>query len=218
MRITHRQTPPTAPEPNKQKRIPALVIALGAAVIGGISLIATLDKMQPAEPSNPPAAEVDITTTKPKPSTTRTTTTTRPTTTTTQTAEPLSVLPLSNNVVAEFGTAPVWNETLQSYRLHQAVDFGGEIGDKVVAIADATVLSVGQDTLWGGQLELDCGYGVVVRYSGVTTDLTAGETVKVGQAVGTLSGVPGESEGGVHLHVEMTADGQPIDVMKAIEK
>ena len=217
MKITRRQTPPTNADKPKKKRIPAIAVALFAAAVGGISLIAALEKLEATPQSDPPAAEAGITTTRQKTTTSATTTVTT-TTTTVESSTPLYVLPLSNQVVTPYSDAPVLNATLQSYRAHQAVDFGGENGDRVVAIADATVLDSGHDTLWGGYLVLDCGYGVTVRYCGVTTDLAGGDTVRVGTTVGTLSGVPCESADGVCLHVEMTVDGQPIDVVKAIEK
>lgn len=219
MKITRRQTPPTDSDKPKKKRIPAIAIALFAAVVGGVSLVASLEKLNTPTPADPPAAEAGVSTTRPKSTTSRrTTVTTTRTTAPTEADAPLYVLPLSNNVVTPYAEAPVWNETLQSYRAHQAVDFGGEVGDRVVAIANATVIETGQDPLWGGILVLDCGYGVVARYCGVTTELANGDTVRVGETVGTLSGVPCESADGCCLHVEMTADGQPVDAVKAIEK
>lgn len=228
MKITHRQTPPDAERPRRKKHSGAALIAvLAVALVAGIGLVAVLDGMTSPEPTDPDStAPVNITTTQPKSTVTTTTTTTvtpaaattGKTTPSTEAEQPLYVLPLSNNVVVEYSDTPVWNDTLQSYRVHQAVDFGGHVGDKIVALTNGTVTAVYNDALWGGCLELDCGYGICVKYCGITTELDAGDTVKVNQAVGTLGEVPCEAATEPHLHVEVTVDGDPLDVLKAIDR
>lgn len=227
MKIVHRQTPPDPEKPRKKKNgASALIVVLAVALVAGIGLVAVLDSMTSPEPADPDVtAPVNITTTQPSTTVTTTTTEAAPaaastskTTPPTQEEQPLYVLPLSNNVLVEYSDTPVWNDTLQSYRVHQAVDFGGKTGDKLVAITDSTVTAVYEDPLWGGCLELDCGYGIAARYCGITTALSAGETVTVGQAIGTLSDVPCEAATEPHLHIEVTVDGEPLDVLKAIER
>ncbi|MBQ8495248.1 MAG: M23 family metallopeptidase [Clostridia bacterium] len=224
MKITHRQTPPDAERPRRKKQSGAALIAvLAVALVAGIGLVAVLDSMTAPEPTEPErTAPVNITTTQPSTTETTTVTTTAKTTAktapSTQAEQPLYVLPLSNNVIAEYSDTPVWNDTLQSYRVHQAVDFGGHVGDKIVALTNGTVTAVYNDALWGGCLELDCGYGIRVKYCGITTELDAGDTVKVNQAVGTLGEVPCEAATEPHLHVEVTVDGDPLDVLKAIDR
>ncbi len=227
MKITHRQTPPDAERPHKKKNSgAALIVVLAVALVAGIGLVAVLDSMTSPEPIDPDStAPVNITTTQPSSTVTTTTTTmapstapTDPTTPPTEAEQPLYVLPLSNNVVVEYSDTPVWNDTLQSYRVHQAVDFGGHVGDKIVALTNGTVTAVYNDALWGGCLELDCGYGVMAKYCGITTELDTGDAVKVNQAIGTLSEVPCESATAPHLHIEVTVDGKPLDVLKAIDR
>ena len=153
----------------------------------------------------------------------RTTTTTTETPTTTQpssvdTVEPadLYVLPLTNEVLAEYSEQPVYSLTMQSWRVHTGTDFKGEIGQAVKAVADGTVQQVYTDVLWGDCLVIDHGYGVQSLYCGVTTSLAEGDTVKVGEEIGALSTIPGESLLSPHLHLEMRVSDKTVDPVKAI--
>ncbi|MBQ3133790.1 MAG: M23 family metallopeptidase [Clostridia bacterium] len=221
MKITHRQSPAESGKGKKNQKLPLFFAVLAVALIAGIGLVAALDGLTAPETTDPDrTAEVNITTTQSSTQTT-TTTTAKPTTSTTtlqtEPEKPLYVLPLSNNVIAEYSDTPIWNETMQSYRVHQAVDFGGTIGDKIVAVADGTVKAVYSDPLWGNCLELDCGYGIVVKYCGIQTDCQPEQALKVNQAIGTLDTVPCEADAEPHLHLEVSVDGTPIDVLKAID-
>ena len=222
MKITRRQPPADDGKKKKSQKLPLFFAVLAVALLTGIGLVAALDGLTAPETTDPDnLAEVNITTTQSTAAPTTTTTTSKVASTTTlqpESEQPLYVLPLSNNVVAEYSESPVWNETMQSYRVHQAVDFGGKIGDKIVAAADCTVKDVYDDPLWGTCLELDCGYGITVKYCGIQTECETGEKFKVNQAVGTLADVPCESATEPHLHVEVQVDGQPIDFLKAIEQ
>lgn len=111
----------------------------------------------------------------------------------------------------------VKNETMGDYRAHTAVDFKGSTGSNVLAINDGLVLSVEKDSLLGTVIEIDHGGKLVAKYCGLdTVNVSAGDYVTIGQALGTLGTVPFEAKSEGHLHFETKLDGQyvnPLDVM-----
>lgn len=150
--------------------------------------------------------------------TTRTTTTTKAVTPT-GADEPLFVLPLTNQVLREYSAGKqVYSQTMQDWRTHNGVDFQGEKGQKVKALADGTVQSIETDPLWGPVLTLDHGFGILSRYCGVTADkdLAKGDTVEVGDVIGTLGDIPCEILDGSHLHLEILVNDQYTDPVEAI--
>ena len=155
------------------------------------------------------------------------TTTQRPTVTTTtaaptSTAAPsqaadLYMLPLGNAVQQPFSdSAPLYSVTMGDWRTHNGTDFEGETGQTVQALADGTVKAIGEDPFWGETLVIDHGVGVISYYYGVHATVEAGSTVKVGQAIGTLTTIPCESAQKPHLHLEMTVDGRNVDPVAAL--
>ena len=190
----------------------AVVAAMAARTIGGEE-----------ESSQPPVEMVEQVVTDQPDTRTTTTTTTAATTTTTAAAEEeaadLYILPLSNTVQKPFSpTELLYCETMQDWRTHSGVDFAGEEGQTVKALANGTVVSVEKSLLWGGIVTIDHGVGVESRYYGVTATVQEGQSVEVGDSVGALSGVPCESAQTPHLHLEMSIDGEPVDPVTALAK
>ena len=198
------------------------LLAVGAVVIAGL----TRQLTKPDEPNSQNAQQqVEQKVTGQKD--TRTTTTIAPstssasTTTATKATEEevphLYLLPLTNTVQKPFSSdGPLYCVTMRDWRLHLGVDFAGEEGQPVKAVTRGTVISVIDDPLWGGTIEIDHGVGVVTRYCGVKTIVKVGERVSVGQVIGDLQTVPCECEQSPHLHLEMIVDGTPIDSVAAI--
>ena len=148
-----------------------------------------------------------------------TATSTQPTgiTTTTNEAPYLYVLPLTNTVQKEFSAdGPIYNETMKDWRLHLGVDFAGAEGQAVKAVTRGKVVTVKNDPLWGGVVEIDHGVGVITRYCGVKSIVKVGDKVDMGQIIGQLQTIPCECAQSAHLHLEMFADGTPIDPVAAI--
>ena len=150
------------------------------------------------------------------PSTTQSAPTTAPATTQPQAAA-LYVLPLTNLVQQPFSSdAPLYSVTMGDWRTHEGTDFAGETGQKVKAVAEGKVTRIGTDPFWGEEIEIDHGVGVITLYCGVHPTVAVGETVKVGQPIGTLSEIPCESVQQPHLHLQMTVDGRAVDPVAAI--
>lgn len=129
--------------------------------------------------------------------------------------------PLSEAVAKGYSEELVFDDTMQDYRAHGAVDFVGGNGDKVVAVNDGLVTKVYKDDMYGIVVEIDHGGSFVAKYCGLdSASVKKGQYVDIGNAIGTLGKIPCESAQGSHLHFEATYDGKtvnPLDVMGKTE-
>jgi murein DD-endopeptidase MepM/ murein hydrolase activator NlpD len=96
-----------------------------------------------------------------------------------------------------FGAAgSVW-----SSGYHTGIDMSTAFGTPVVAVADATVSSVGWDGAYGYQIRLRFSNGDEVWYNHLSRiDVSVGQPVTQGQTIGAV-GDTGNSYG-AHLHFE----------------
>lgn len=202
------------------------VLAVCLIAVGGVAAAVVsrggFYAQEPTE-SEPSASMVEpveqvITNQRDDRTTTTTVTTTVPTTTkTTAQSADLYVLPFGNGVQKAYSDGqPTYSVTMQDWRVHNGVDFVGDIDQTVKALADGTVLSVEEDAMWGMVVSIDHGLDVVSRYCGVQPSVTEGTEVKAGQSIGTLSAIPCESAQEPHLHLELSIDGHLVDPVVAI--
>lgn len=128
-------------------------------------------------------------------------------------------LPMGKDVIKDYSDGEmVRSSTMGDWRVHNGIDFGGSEGNTVRAAADGTVISVTDDGLWGGIMEIDHGGGVILRYCGLAAEscLAQGSEVKKGQKIAVLGSIPLESADGSHLHIEASINGKladPFEVM-----
>ena len=199
-----------------------MALAVSLLAIGGVvaaslseSLLSTPSKTETEE-----RVEQTVTGQKDTRTTTATQSTTTKKTTTTQEHEStpeLYVFPLSNTVQKSFSIEmPLYSETMGDWRLHTGVDFAGEEGQKVKAMARGTIASVTDDSIWGKKVVIDHGVGVESHYYGVLSKVEEGDTVDVGTLIGTLAEIPCESAQSPHLHLEVYVDGKPVDPISVI--
>ena len=199
-----------------------LVLAIGILAVTAVILAGVADKVSKPEPDDSLNAQqqVEQKVTGQKDTRPQTTTTAFVPTTTTTTlyeAPHLYVLPLSNTVQKPFSVnGPLYCETMKDWRLHLGADFAGEEGQTVVAVTRGTVISVKNDPLWGGVVEINHGVGVITRYCGVKAIVKKGDQVEIGESIGDLQTIPCECARPPHLHLEMSVDGQLIDPVAAI--
>lgn len=193
--------------------------AVAAVLISGIGA-GLLDTTDASEPINEPVEQIVTNQPDDRQTTTTTTTTTTSsqTTVTTQADAPdLYVLPLTNTVQKPFSAdAPLYSETMRDWRIHTGVDFAGESGQIVKAVAQGTVTSIEEDALWGSVITIDHGVGVISRYFGVEASVRVGDKTDASTLIGKLVTIPCEAEQKPHLHFEMTVDGVPVDPIEAI--
>ncbi len=202
-----------------------VVLALCVVILGAVGVALSMPELtsqrkEGVEPSVSEVRPVEQTVTGQPDVRTTTTTTSSTVVTTTTTAKPgadLFVLPFGNLVQKAFSDGkPVYSETMGDWRVHIGADFAGESGGTIKAIADGEVIRIEEDPLWGQVLVIDHGLQVVSRYCGVKTTLQVNDKVEVGQPVGTLDGIPCESNEEPHLHLEMTVEGQLVDPVMAL--
>lgn len=120
----------------------------------------------------------------------------------------------SNEVTRPYSVdALSYDETMQDWRTHAAIDYGGKRGDAVTAFTDGTVIEIGEDALRGGYVVLNHADGLQSCYAGIE-DITVqeGDSVTCGQQIASLGDpMPAESEQGVHLHLAVTKEGELVD-------
>jgi murein DD-endopeptidase MepM/ murein hydrolase activator NlpD len=100
---------------------------------------------------------------------------------------------------------------------HKGVDFAGNEGDSIVAVAAGVVTWSGDRTGWGKLVEIDHGKGYTTRYAhNEQTLVTVGQTVRRGQPI-ALMGSTGHSTG-PHVHFEVLHNGRQVNPLAFIEQ
>lgn len=126
--------------------------------------------------------------------------------------------PMNSEVSRAYaGDTLEYDETTGDWRTHGAVDYAGKAGDTVHAIADGTVLEVGEDTMFGKYVKLSHAQGTTSLYAGLDNiSVSEGETVAGGKQIAVLGEqpMPLEAKQGVHLHLEVTKEDKVIDPMQ----
>lgn len=120
------------------------------------------------------------------------------------------VMPLDSiSLTARFGEYGLWS----SY--HTGLDFNGNTGDPIYAIANGVVTSVGYDGAYGNKTVVTLEDGTEIWFCHQTTmDVSEGEVVRAGETIGTV-GTTGNVTGS-HLHLEVRpGGGDPVDPYQA---
>lgn len=109
--------------------------------------------------------------------------------------------------------ALVYNETTGDWRTHDGADYAGSAGDAVCAIADGTVLSVGDDAIYGKYVILSHAQDMASLYAGLDEiSVSEGDSVDGGTQIAVLGQpMPLEYSDGVHLHIAVTKDDTAIN-------
>ena len=116
------------------------------------------------------------------------------------------VLPLANYAItATFGQYGLW----ASY--HTGLDFNGNSGDPILAVANGTVTETGYDGAYGNKTVVTLDDGTEIWFCHQTSIyVSVGDTVRGGEVIGTV-GATGNVTGS-HLHLEVRpGGGGPVD-------
>lgn len=127
------------------------------------------------------------------------------------------LLPLNSKVIKDYSDGEmIFSETMNDWRAHNGIDIKGNIGDNAIAIQDGKILEVTNDEIWGDVIVIQHGNGLKARYCGIKASVKADETVEQGQVIGTVTAIPIEDDGEVHIHLETEVDGKTVDPIKAL--
>ncbi len=114
--------------------------------------------------------------------------------------------------------APVYSPTMKDWRIHAGADLTAEAGEQVLACGNGIVRETYTDSMLGNVARIEHGdYDFYYCGLGENFLVSPGETVSMGQAIGTVTAVPGESAQAPHLHLEVRRDAAYLDPQSVIE-
>ena len=127
-------------------------------------------------------------------------------------------MPVNTTIsVGEYSETMVFNQTLNRYSSHKAIDFFAPEGTPVMAVYDGTIESVNTSLLQGTTIIIDHGNGLKTVYNSLLDgdDVIVGQKVTQGEVIGEVSATNRqESKDGPHLHFSVEENGQVIDPIK----
>ncbi len=123
--------------------------------------------------------------------------------------------PVEGQTVAVYAMESLsYNQTTRDWRVHDGIDIAAEAGTTVCAAADGTVYTVYEDDTMGTTVVIRHDGGYTTKYASLAEDISvsAGDTVQVGQAIGTVgNSALLESAIGDHVHFSVTCNDTPVD-------
>ena len=124
------------------------------------------------------------------------------------------IMPLDSKITSVFGTARVYNNTLNGY--HSGTDFRAKVGTPLISCNDGVVVLAKDRFYSGGSVIIDHGRGVYTCYYHMSHfDVKKNQKIKKGQTIG-LSGVSGRVTG-PHLHFSARVSGVQVDPLQLIK-
>lgn len=131
-----------------------------------------------------------------------------------QTSDSNYFYPVSGEVIKKYsGVTPVKSSTFGDYRTHTGTDFKSEKDASVYMITTGTVQAINEDQIMGGVIVTENNDGSIITYCGVTPSegLKIGSHLSSGDVIGKVGEIAGESKDGIHIHVEVSENGEPVD-------
>lgn len=123
--------------------------------------------------------------------------------------------PLSGSVTTLYAMDSLsYNETTRDWRVHNGVDYPGELGAPVSAAADGTVISVREDDSLGTTVVLRHTGGYETTYQNLeeSVPVQLGDKVVLGQTIGSVGATAlTESAIGPHVHFSVAYQDMPMD-------
>lgn len=130
------------------------------------------------------------------------------------------IYPVSGEAVAKAYSAgaPMYSETMKDWRVHTGADFEAESGEEVLACGNGVVKETYTDSMLGNVVVIEHG-DYLFSYCGLGENFMVKpeDVVSMGQAIGTVTAVPGESADKPHLHLEVRRDSAYLDPQAVIE-
>lgn len=127
------------------------------------------------------------------------------------------ILPCEDEILKDYSPTPVYDETMDDWRVHKAIDFTCEKGTPVYSVGNGRVTKVYADTSYGYCIEIDFG-DFTGRYCGLEQGTTVkfDAVIKKGDTVGKTGDLPCEIGQEPHFHFEVLKGGKNVDPIDAI--
>ena len=126
-----------------------------------------------------------------------------------------TAMPVAGQTVAGYAMDCLrYNATTRDWRVHNGVDIAAEAGTEVCAAADGTVYTTFEDDSMGMTVVIRHNGGYTACYSSLGPELkvSAGDSVKLGQAIGCVGSTAlTESAMGDHVHFSVTYRDEAMD-------
>jgi murein DD-endopeptidase MepM/ murein hydrolase activator NlpD len=130
------------------------------------------------------------------------------------------ILPVGSPVAKKAITSPYGmrkDPFTKKNKHHKGIDFAGEIGTELYAVAPGRVVSAGERSGYGTTVEIDHGLGFTTLYAHLSKIMVSrGDWVRPGTVVG-LGGSSGRSTG-PHLHYEIRYKGSPFNPINFVKE
>ena len=124
------------------------------------------------------------------------------------------IKPIDGELLEKFSENElVYSDTLKEWSVHNGVDIGAKVGEKVNSVCDGEIKNIIYDCKYGNVIEMKSGE-YSVKYSCVEPleSLKIGDKVKRGQQIAIISDEMGfELDNGAHLHLEIIKDNKQIN-------
>ncbi len=144
-------------------------------------------------------------------------------TTSTETLAPNTtkkILPCGENISKNFSNEnPIYSVTLNDWRAHNGTDYIASKGDAVISIGNGKVKEIKDDDMLGKIIVIEHDEGFEAFYCGLASEVfvSQGDSVDIGQKIGTVDTVPCECLEEEHLHLEIKKDGKLIDPVEFLK-
>ncbi len=128
------------------------------------------------------------------------------------------ILPSEDEILKDYSPTPTYDETMDDWRVHKAIDFTCERGTPVYSVGNGRVTKVYSDTSYGYCIEIDFG-DFTGRYCGMEqgTTVKLDTVMKKGDTVGKTGDLPCESSQEPHFHFEVIKDGKNVDPIEELK-
>jgi len=130
-------------------------------------------------------------------------------------SDPFSLsMPLKGEKITPYSIHPVYSETMDDWRSHEAIDIAASLGSEVASAEKGTVTFVGKDRLLGVVIKISHGENYETLYANLHSEtyVHEGQEVTKGQVIGHVgeSSVI-ESVIEPHLHFELYKNGKKVN-------
>lgn len=127
-------------------------------------------------------------------------------------------MPVEGEVLKKFSLSELqYSKTMFDMRLHTGVDIACKEGSNIHSMSDGTVLYVDDTADYGKTVTIKHSDEITIKYAAFkTVKVKQGDTVKMGDILGTSGTAPIECKDEAHIHIELTKNGVPCDALEEL--